>query len=223
MTQLLWLIPLFVFSTSKLFACEGRSEVHKCVQVLVHDKQGDAVTDIVVYLQPLAGQKLPTTTKVVSILQHKQTFSPYISVSQKGKSIHFHNQDDITHHIYSVDKKNKFSFKIKANTEHISEPFKHESELAMGCNIHDWMSGALLVVDTPYFGKTDVDGKVNFAIEALGKYQVVVWHPQLTLEDHRLSQVHNISADSTFKLILPKDLQPIPTQLNDNDDFISDY
>ena len=222
--QLLWLIPLFLFTTSKISACENRTKSSKCVQVSVQDKAGEAVADIVVYLQPLAGQKLSKTTDVVTILQHKQTFSPYISVSQKGNDVNFHNKDDITHHIYSVNKKGKFSFKIKAESEHISEPFLHESEVAMGCNIHDWMSGSLLIVDTPYFGKTDINGSISFSIEALGKYQITAWHPQLPMLNHRLSQEHNIINNVAVNLILPQDLKPIPTQLNDDDDdFISDY
>ena len=94
----------------------------------------------------------------------------------------------------------------------------------MGCNIHDWMSGTLLVVDTPYFGKTVHNGTINFSIGVIGKYQIVVWHPQLTLHKNRLSEDHDILNDATFNFILPEKLAPIPAQSNnDNFDFASDY
>ena len=218
------LITSLLLATTNAFACEKKTEKSKCVQVLVYDNEGKAVSDMVVYLQPLAGQKLPVSNEIVTISQQKQAFSPNVSVSQLGNKVNFENKDDITHHIYSVSSKDKFAFKVQAETAHISEPFKHEAEIAMGCNIHDWMSGSLLVVDTPYFGKTDKNGKIDFSIEVLGQYQIIVWHPQLPLDQHRVKQDHDILNDATFNFILPKKLDPIPTQSNDDSfDFVSDY
>ena len=221
---LLTSIPFFSNTVNAGTLCEGKTSSNICVQVSVLHENGDVASDVVVYLQPLAGQKLPTTSEIVTISQKNKAFSPYITVSQINNKVNFANKDDITHHIYSAGSDDKFAFKIKAGAEHLSEPFKHETEVAMGCNIHDWMSGTLLVVDTPYFGKTDSEGNIDFVLSELGKYKIIVWHPQLPVETHRVSQDHNILGDSIFKMVLPRALAPIPEQTNDNDfDFVSDY
>ena len=191
---------------------------------MVDNPKGEPVPDMVVYLQPLSDQNLPQSSEVVTISQKNQAFAPYITVSQTNAKVNFVNKDDITHHIYSAGGSDDFSFVIQAGTEHLSESFNNETEVAMGCNIHDWMSGSLLVVDTPYFGKTDHEGKVSFSLDILGSYRVIVWHPQLPVDNHRMSQERDIVDDSTFKFVLQKELESIPTQSsNDDFDFVSDY
>lgn len=221
---LLLLIMQFTFLNTKVIACENKTASSKCVQIFVQNALGNAVSDVVVYLQPLAGQVLTASSDVVIVSQQDKSFSPYITVSQTNKKVNFVNQDNISHHIYSADKKNKFSFKIRSGTEHLSERFNDEAEIAMGCNIHDWMSGYLLVVDTPYFAKTDKNGHVNFSLVTLGKYRVVVWHPELSTANHRLSQDHHIMNDVVYHFIIKEEIDSAPVQESNEDfDFVSDY
>jgi hypothetical protein len=54
--------------------------------------------------------------------------------------------------------------------------FDQVGAVKLGCNIHDWMSGVILVVPTSYFAVTDEQGA--FALPDLppGTYNVVAWH-----------------------------------------------
>ena len=220
---LLSLFTSFFISTVQAIECKTSIE-NKCIQISVSDTKGKAVQDMVVYLEPLDGQILEKTNSVVTVLQNNKAFSPYITVSQTQKSVSFVNQDDITHHIYSADNDNNFSFKIRSGEEHLTDHFNKEAAIAMGCNIHDWMSGYLLIVDTPYFGKTDANGEVTFSLNQLGKYKVVLWHPQLPTDDHRQFKVKTVSENTALSFTLTKDLEQIPTQENSDDfDFKSDY
>lgn len=209
---------------SKLTECEKEAANSACTEVIVHDTRGEPVSGMVVYLEPLAGQKIMTSTEVVSVSQHKNTFSPYISVAQTQKQVNFVNQDSITHQIYSTDKKNKFAFKIRAGKEYQLKRIDQEAEIAMGCNIHDWMSGYLLIVDTPYFGKTDNSGKINFSLAEPGLYRAIIWHPQLPTDNNRIVQKHDIINNYKIAFSLPKNLDGVPTQENNDDiDFSFDY
>lgn len=195
-----------------------------CVQVFVKSKAEQPLADMVVYLEPLEGQIVEKSSKEIMIGQLGKSFNPYISVSQVNSKVNFVNQDDITHHIYSAGSDNKFSFKIRAGQTNSSARFDHETEVAMGCNIHDWMSGYLLVVNTPYFDKTDEEGKVNFDIAKLGKYRIVVWHPQMQSKNNRLLKEETILSNSTFTVTLSHEMAKIPLQESDDDfDFLSDY
>ncbi len=133
------------------------------------------------------------------------------------------NKDDITHHIYSVGSQNKFSFKVRAGNNTRVE-FDRATEIAMGCNIHDWMSGYLLVLNTPYFEKTNDEGIAYFNIAQLGRYNVVIWHPQMEERNNRMAIEKNINKDIKLSFVLSKAMHNIPLQESDDDfDFLSDY
>ncbi len=221
------LLSLAALIMTKAYSAEGCDDKllnNNCLQVFVNGPTGKALADIVIYLEPLDGQVLEKSSEIVVIGQLGKSFTPYVSVSQVKSQVDFVNQDDITHHIYSAGSENKFSFKIRAGQTNSSAQFDHVTEVAMGCNIHDWMSGFLLVVDTPYFGKTDQQGLVSFIIAKQGRYKVVVWHPQMQTIDNRMSKDVTVLANSTLSFALKNAIAEIPLQESDDDfDFLSDY
>ncbi|WP_271270350.1 hypothetical protein [Aliamphritea hakodatensis] len=192
------------------------------VQVL--SASGEPLQDMVVYAEPLDGQQLPATDKVVSVGQKGKSFAPYVSVSQAGSDVLFDNQDDITHHIYSVDSDARFSFKIKAGEQRLQRGLDQSGEVAMGCNIHDWMSGYLLLVDTPLFGKTSQAGAVSFDTPEAGRYRVTVWHPQLLADNNREAQTVDVQNGMKVTARLTSGMDETPEQESDDDfDFLSEY
>jgi len=219
------LLTLILFSQiSNATSCDYKAENNSCVQILVTSNTGQALIDMVVYLEPLDGQVLEKSHKEVVVGQFGKSFSPYLSVSQINSAVNFINRDDITHHIYSAGNENKFSFKIRAGKTNSSTKFEHASEVAMGCNIHDWMSGYLLVVNTPYFDKTDEHGRASFNIAKQGKYKVVVWHPQMQVNTNRMTIEKDIFEHESLTFILKDEIKTIPIQESDDDfDFLSDY
>jgi hypothetical protein len=53
----------------------------------------------------------------------------------------------------------------------------------LGCNIHDWMVGYVYVSESPYFAKTDAEGKAVLTDVPPRAYVVRVWHPQLAVAE----------------------------------------
>jgi hypothetical protein len=193
-------------------------------KVTVVDNSNTPLADMVVYLQPLGGLVLPVSDKTVEIGQLNRQFAPYINVMQLGSDAEFRNKDDITHHIYSTVNENKFSFKIRAGQSKNKNDFQQIGEVSMGCNIHDWMSGYLYIVDTPLFGKTNAHGVVNIAMEQRGKYRLVIWHPQLEVEDNNISQQIEWPKANQMTIKIPHKIGKISEQENEEDfDFLSDY
>ncbi|WP_261841078.1 hypothetical protein [Aliamphritea ceti] len=194
------------------------------LSVNVKSASGAVLEGMVVYAEPLDGQQLPATDKVISVGQKGKSFTPYVSVSQAGNNVLFDNQDNITHHIYSVDGDSRFSFKIKAGEKRLQDGLNSAGEVAMGCNIHDWMSGYILLVDTPLFAKTAAQGNVSFDVSETGRYKVTVWHPQLRAENNREAQVIDLNEDIQITAQLINGMEAVPSQESDDDfDFISDY
>jgi len=205
-------------------ATSSYSSFAQTITVTVFDSNEKALPNVVVYLEPPKNMTLAVSNKTLEITQIDKSFSPYIGVMQKGGSVKFQNKDNITHHIYSPVGDNRFAFKLKAGKERIKNDFPTAGTVAMGCNIHDWMSGHLLILETPYFAKTDEMGKVSINVAQGGEYKVVVWHPQMREKDHRMSQMITLDNTATVNMTLLKPLAQLPTQKTDEDfDFLSDY
>ena len=175
------------------------------IRVNVVDINDKPIQDIIVYLVPLDSQILDVTNQLpVVIYQADKAFTPYASVIQKGSSLSFNNKDDITHHIYSVASKNHFSFRIKSGKTIDIEPLTEPGKVIMGCNIHDWMSGYLLVVDTPLFSKTKRNGETNIEVPALGRYKLIIWHPEISDVNQSVTKDITVTEDVSHQIKLSK-------------------
>jgi hypothetical protein len=49
----------------------------------------------------------------------------------------------------------------------------------LGCNIHDQMAAWVLIVDTPWHGRTGADGRVQLPAVPPGNYRLRTWHANL--------------------------------------------
>lgn len=211
---------LFLLFTLFSIVCQANK-----INILITKPDSSPAVNLVVYLtpsQPLTSNKIIAPLLIVK--QKNKKFTPYIEVLQQGQQIHFQNDDDITHHIYSVSGKNRFSFKLKGHHSQNSPSLAHLGEVAMGCNIHDWMSGYVYVVNTPYFTKSNEDGLAHFNDLPAGKYQLTIWHPQLDVAENKIEQTIEVGKKTQWQVTLPKKLLVIPNQENQEEfDFLEEY
>lgn len=206
-----WLWLIVVIFSNNIIAAE--------LTVVVNSATGKPLQGMVVYVtSPDHNYPKSSISSRIEIKQLNKAFSPYISVIRNGAEVNFVNNDKITHHIYSVSGTNQFSFKISAqrsNTLRFSAGEQAE-QVSMGCNIHDWMVGYLLVVNTPFYGGTDKSGQITFSLPK-GSYQISVWHPQLQVEKYTQSVGLDLAADQILSIKMDKPLLEIPEQLADDD------
>lgn len=146
------------------------------LDVHLESASGEPVEDAVVYLTSSKTRKLPLRTANVRIDQIDKTFVPLVSVVQTGTRISFPNKDNIRHHVYSFSKAKKFEIKLYADTPAKPVTFDKPGYVVMGCNIHDTMIAHLLVVDTPWFAKSDRQGRATIGDVPQGDYSLTVWH-----------------------------------------------
>lgn len=191
--------------------------------VNVFDHNGKSLKGIVVYLTSENGQSTGANLKPINIQQKDRKFVPYLAVAQANQSVVFDNLDDITHHIYAVTGPARFSFKLKADKQSKEIALTKQGVVPMGCNIHDWMSGYLLVIQTPFYAITDSSGVVKFKDLPGGLYQVFAWHPQFD-EPEELSRSVQVPEQQVTQLQLTRPMAIIPDQESENDfDFLEDY
>ena len=120
-------------------------------------------------------------------------FVPHVLIVPVGASVSFPNRDKVRHHVYSFSKAKKFDLKLYGRDETRSVVFDKPGVVALGCNIHDAMSGFILVVDTPYAMQTGADGHVTIANVPAGGATVRLWHPAIRAPDNMLAQAVTVA------------------------------
>lgn len=146
----------------------------------VRSPAGIPVEDAAVVIEPLSGN-VPLPKQTARIEQIDREFVPYLSIVQRGAAVQFPNRDRTKHHVYSFSPAKTFEIKLYAGQPAKPVVFDKSGEVVLGCNIHDWMEAHVLVVDTPWFGKTGADGIARIAGMPAGRYRLRVWHPRQKL------------------------------------------
>ena len=149
------------------------------LDIIVRGPNGQPLTDAVVTVDsartPAGPIRFPWPYVVA---QHNIAFAPHVLIVPIGASVAFPNKDRVRHHVYSFSKPKKFELKLYGQEEARSVVFDKPGLVAIGCNIHDAMSGFVVVVATPYAAKTDASGHVHLDVPA-GPAVLHIWHPAI--------------------------------------------
>ncbi len=177
------------------------------VDVVVRDSNRKPIAETVVYASSgsAAGAPAPGLKAVVD--QQDKEFVPRVKPIQTGTAVMFPNRDDIRHHVYSFSPAKKFELPLYKGTPAAPVKFDRPGVVVLGCNIHDWMIGYVFVLDTPYFGTTGADGRVQLTLPP-GTYDVRVWHPSLRDERDAPSQRVSVGAATSEPLEFTLALKP---------------
>ena len=132
--------------------------------------------DAVVYLMSNQSHRMPVKNATLRIDQVDKTFVPLVSVAQTGTRVSFPNKDNIRHHVYSFSSAKKFEIKLYADTPSQPVLFDKPGVVVMGCNIHDNMVAHLLLVDTPFYAKSDRQGNARIDDLPPGDYSLIAWY-----------------------------------------------
>jgi plastocyanin len=142
----------------------------------VVDKEGQGLSEAVVFVAAAgAAPSRPPTEPAVMDQIHKQ-FVPHVLPVVVGTRVHFPNHDQIHHHVYSFSRTKSFEIPLHKGEDTDPVLFDKEGVVKVGCNIHDWMSGVILVLPTPYYAMTDEGGRFKLPELPAGTYPVTVWH-----------------------------------------------
>lgn len=145
--------------------------------ITVLDSTGQAQANAAVSIT-VKGTPTSTSGKTVDMAQRDKQFAPKLVVIQTGSSVNFPNFDTVRHHVYSFSSTKPFEIKLYTGRPSAPVTFDKPGTATLGCNIHDNMLGHIHVVDTPYIGVTDAQGKVEIDVPA-GDHRIRIWHPKM--------------------------------------------
>lgn len=146
----------------------------------VRDEGREPVADAVVYAVPLdaPAPAPPDYPETIEIDQIDKEFVPHVTAVRVGTRVSFPNRDQIRHHVYSFSEAKTFEIPLYKGVPAEPVTFGRDGEVALGCNIHDWMKAYVFVSETPWFDVTGPDGRAALELPA-GAYRLQVWHPRL--------------------------------------------
>ncbi len=152
---------------------------------LVVGKDG-ALGNVIIYLYLSRGDTVKVDpaydalkAKAVRLNNENCRFSPHVGLLWTEQTIVLANKDTVGHNM-KVDARNKpMNALIPAGGE-LPTKFEEAERLPVqvGCNIHPWMRGWLVIRDNPYFAVTGADGSFEIKNIPAGDWQFQVWHEQ---------------------------------------------
>jgi plastocyanin len=157
--------------------CAG-SAASAALDVQVVGAGGVPAAETVVYAEPVGRPAPAAHPKPAVIDQIDKEFVPRLSVVQTGTAVSFPNKDDIRHQVYSFSPAKTFQIKPYHGTPSQPVVFDKPGTVTLGCNIHDRMIAYVLVVDTPYFARSDARGRARLDGLPPGEYELRAWQPE---------------------------------------------
>ena len=145
--------------------------------------------DVVVYLEKVGDTNFPAPSKHVKVDQKGLVYIPHVSVVQKGTTVDFLNTDNDRHNVYFLY--DKSGEQLDLGTWQPGETRSHKFDIVdtaiLLCKLHLEMAAFVVVLDTPLFTKTSIDGETQQATYSLenvppGTYTLNVWHKKLKLK-----------------------------------------
>mgnify|MGYP003644990932 CR=1 FL=1 len=149
------------------------------VQIEVQDAGGKPLADAVVFLESREARALVKPAQGAEIAQKAKVFDPAVLVVPVGTPVAFPNRDTVRHHVYSFSAAKNFELKLYSGVPAHPVLFDKPGIAVLGCNIHDAMTAWVVVVDTPYYGRSTASGMVAMTDVPAGSYRLRVWHPSL--------------------------------------------
>ncbi len=203
---------LFTFGSKFAFAqatIEGRVDLPKTKTVAVMTSRYEIVSKggllatnpplAIVYLEGAFDKGRPPAVR--QIAQKDLMFVPTLIAVQTGTTVEFPNEDETYHNIFSYSPAKRFDLgRYRGDERPIpSLVFDKPGLVTLRCDIHEHMRALLLVVDTPYFVRTEADGHFRLTGLPAGKYNLKAWVDSRTTRE----QMVELKSGSTLHVDFP--------------------
>ncbi|MFN2621397.1 MAG: carboxypeptidase regulatory-like domain-containing protein [Chthoniobacterales bacterium] len=110
------------------------------------------------------------------VAQKNIAFAPDLLPVLVGTAVEFPNMDDTYHNVFSYSKTKRFDLgRYRKDEKPTTIVFDKPGAVTIHCEIHERMRGTILVLETPYFQKTDTAGRYRLEHLPAGSYVLKAW------------------------------------------------
>ena len=140
----------------------------------------------VVYLEGNFSANAKVRSGVVAEMAQKNiAFAPDLLPVLIGTAVDFPNMDDTYHNVFSYSKAKRFDLgRYRKEEKPGSVVFDKPGVVTVHCEIHDRMRGTILILETPYFQKTDSAGHYRLDHLPSGHFIVKAWVNEADVREH---------------------------------------
>jgi plastocyanin len=131
----------------------------------------------VVYLEgDFRSQANNAAKSPAQMAQKNIAFAPDLLPILVGTAVDFPNMDDTYHNVFSYSKTKRFDLgRFRKDEKPTTVIFDKPGAVTIHCEIHERMRGTILVLETPYFQKTDTAGRYRLEHLPAGSYVLKAW------------------------------------------------
>jgi len=159
---------------------------------------GNTVEWAVVYVSQ-GDQGSTPDTQTVKFDQKGCQYIPHVLPMQVNQPIQIVNSDPHLHNIHPLPKINaEWNKSQPPGTPPLNEKYDKPEFIPVKCNVHPWMHGWFIVLNTSHYSVTGSDG--SFSIKGLppGKYTLTAWQEQFGTQTQDVTLAGSETKTITF-------------------------
>ncbi len=166
--------------------------------ILISNSGG--LANVFVYVKsPVRGDfPMPKTPAVID--QQKSIFRPRVQGLRVGQELVMKNGDPFIHNIRSLSRKNRpFNIAQPAGAPDRKKSFEAvEGPVTIKCDFHPWMTAHFWIMDHPFFGVTDTEGRFSIPDLPPGQYTIAAWHEVYGEQEVKVTVARNAAFETVF-------------------------
>ncbi len=160
----------------------GRANIIKLEKSSARDN-----ANVVVWLTPIntsnARLATPAPNQRLRLVQKDKTFEPHLVIVPVGSVVEFPNHDPFFHNVFSLFEGKRFDLGLYEAGGTRLVRFDRAGICYIFCNIHPEMSAVVVVLNTPYYAKSDRSGHLTIPQVPAGRYVLHAWYEGSSAED----------------------------------------
>jgi len=154
----------------------------------------------IVYLEGDFAAPPAATPPVADVAQRGYQFAPGLLAVRRGSVIRFPNLDDEYHSVFSYSKARRFDLgRYQRDETQPTLRFEQPGVVRLFCEIHDHMRGTILVLDTPYFTRTEPGGRYRLDGLPAGRFVLKAWIDEDTVREQPVVLQDGSTARADFE------------------------
>ena len=112
--------------------------------------------------------------------QQRCRFVPHVVAVPVGSTLDVLNGDDLLHGVHGhAGPATVFNLPMPFKGQKKSQVLARPGIVRVGCDVHDWMSAWIAVLDVPHFAVTDARGRFSIPDVPPGTWTAIAWHERL--------------------------------------------
>src|SRR5512132_1922530 len=160
-------------------------------------RPGNTLEDVVVYVS--AGDQGAPATQTVMYDQKGCQYIPHVVALQVKQPMEIFNHDQTSHNIHPLSKVNpEWNKSQPAGTPPLHVTYAKPEFIPVKCNVHPWMHGYFVVLNTSHSSVSDDNGK--FVLKGLppGKYTLTAWQEKFGMQTQEVTVGSGATAKANF-------------------------